>query len=66
MSPMLIAYPLDVDDVLAVVEFAVDRNKSVVARSGGHQYCGKSSGNENTIVIDMNEPNFTQIKKLGN
>jgi hypothetical protein len=29
-------------------------NKKIVTRSGGHQYCGLSSGGNDTIVISMN------------
>jgi hypothetical protein len=36
--------------------------KYVVARSGGYQYSGKSSGGDDTIVIDLEESNFTQVK----
>jgi FAD/FMN-containing dehydrogenase len=34
-------------------------NKKIVTRSGGHQYCGLSSGGDDTIVISMN--NFNKL-----
>jgi hypothetical protein len=33
----------------------------VVSRSGGHQYSGKSSGGDDTVVIDLGGELFTQI-----
>lgn len=54
MSPFLIAYPADLDDIVLVLRYARDQEKSVVARSGGHQYSGLSSGGDGTIVISMN------------
>ena len=41
MRPYLIAYPrMDSDDIPAAISFAKANNKHLVARSGGHQYCG--------------------------
>ena len=53
MSPYMIAYPMDEDDISVIVRFAEKENKHVVARSGGHQYTGKSSGGDDTIVVSM-------------
>lgn len=53
MSPHIICYPKNVEDVKAALLYAIKNNKKVVARSGGHQYSGKSSGDLNTLVIDM-------------
>ncbi|MGB1241150.1 MAG: FAD-binding protein [Chitinophagales bacterium] len=53
MSPFMIAYPHDENDVTAAVIFAQENNKCIVARSGGHQYSGKSSGGKDTIVLSM-------------
>lgn len=36
-------------------------NKKVVARSGGHQYCGLSLGGSNTIVLSMNNFNTAKL-----
>ena len=59
MSPFLIVYPKTVNDISFVLSYAHSQNKKVVARSGGHQYSGKSSGGNDTIVIDMN--NFNKM-----
>ena len=53
MTPFLLAYPRDEADVRAAVAFAQAKNKRVVARSGGHQYSGKSSGGGDTLVLAM-------------
>lgn len=53
MTPGLAAVPIDADDVVAAVTFAASRGLKVVARSGGHQYCGLSSGGADTVLVDM-------------
>ena len=55
MSPGLIVQPTDEDDIIAVLEYAQnpDRRWNVIARSGGHQYSGLSSGDAGTIMVDM-------------
>lgn len=53
MRPFLVAYPRSVGDIKAALAYARDNEKSVVARSGGHQYTGKSSGGSDTIVLSM-------------
>lgn len=54
MSPYLIIYPKNENQVKESILFAKSINKKVVARSGGHQYCGLSSGGQDTIVLSMN------------
>lgn len=46
-------------DIVEIINLAKKIKKNVVARSGGHQYCGLSSGNQGTIVISMD--NFNDI-----
>ena len=53
--PFLIAHPETVDEIKNVVDFAVKTKKRVVVRSGGHQYCGYSSGDQNSIQIVMDD-----------
>lgn len=53
MSPRFIAEPVDGADVVAAVRFAAAQSMKVVARSGGHQYCGLSTGGEDTLLLDM-------------
>ena len=57
-SPYMVAYPLDEEDIVFAIKFAIENHKKVVARSGGHQYCGKSSGRSDTIVLSMDALNF--------
>lgn len=54
MTPQYVALPLDAADVVAAVTFAAGKNLKVVTRSGGHQYCGLSSGGNKTLLLDMN------------
>lgn len=61
MTPFMICYPQNVEDVKSALLYAISKNKKVVARSGGHQYSGKSSGDQNTIVVDMGYDSFTKI-----
>ena len=53
MSPYMIAFPKDEADISLGIQFAKDQGKKIVARSGGHQYTGKSSGGDDTVVFDM-------------
>lgn len=60
MRPCLIGYPEDTADVLAFVKHAIENKKKVVVRSGGHQYCGLSSGNSDTMLLSMGQ--FTKLE----
>jgi FAD/FMN-containing dehydrogenase len=51
--PHRIARPETVNDVKTAVAYAAKNNKRVVARSGGHQYCGYSSGDDGSVQIVM-------------
>ena len=53
MSPYMIAYPKNEADIALGIQFAKEHAKKIVARSGGHQYTGKSSGDDDTVVFDM-------------
>ncbi|MDC0743193.1 FAD-binding oxidoreductase [Polyangium mundeleinium] len=59
MRPRLVAEPKHAMDVVRAVAFAAKHGLKIVARSGGHQYCGLSSGGDNTVVLDMKL--FTKI-----
>ena len=62
MSPFMVAYPEDEADVTKAIAFARDKGKAVAARSGGHQYCGTSSGGDGTIVLSMDA--FDDIREV--
>ncbi len=53
MTPFLVCYPENSASVVSAVAWAAQQNKKVVARSGGHQYCGLSSGGDDTVLIDL-------------
>jgi FAD/FMN-containing dehydrogenase len=54
MHPCMVAYPRKgTDDVGAAIRYAVKNSRKVQARSGGHQYCGLSSGGMDTILLSM-------------
>lgn len=53
MTPRFVAVPEDATDVTLAVTFAAKQGLKVVTRSGGHQYCGVSSGGSDTLLIDM-------------
>ncbi|MDP1829968.1 MAG: FAD-binding protein [Archangium sp.] len=61
MSPAFIAEPLHARDVVAAVTFAAAQRLKVVTRSGGHQYCGLSSGGDRTLVLDMKRFNSDPV-----
>ena len=48
-----------------MLEIAKMLCKNVVVRSGGHQYCGLSSGGEDTIVLCMNKFDTLLLNKQG-
>ncbi len=51
MTPNLIAKPIDAGDVATALQYAAVKKLKVVGRSGGHQYCGLSSGGQNTLLL---------------
>lgn len=53
MTPRFVAVAEDCADVALAVTFAANQGLKVVIRSGGHQYCGMSSGGKDTLLIDM-------------
>src|SRR5262245_50646408 len=66
MRPYLIAYPRpDSDDIPAAISFAKANNKRIVARSGGHQYSGMSSGGDDTVLLSMDLYKNLEIKAVG-
>jgi FAD/FMN-containing dehydrogenase len=66
MRPYLIAYPrMDSDDIPAAISFAKANNKHLVARSGGHQYCGLSSGGDDTVLLSMDLYKHLEIETVG-
>jgi FAD/FMN-containing dehydrogenase len=66
MHPHLIAVPRsDSDDIPAAIRFAKANKKYLVARSGGHQYSGLSSGGEDTILLSMERFKHLEIKTAG-
>ncbi len=48
-----------------MIKFAGEKNKKIVARSGGHQYCGLSSGGDGTIVLSMDEFSGAVLREDG-
>lgn len=60
-EPNVIAIPKDTDDVKAAVEYGVQQKLKVVARSGGHQYCGLSTGGNDTILLKMDSFNTMNV-----
>src|SRR5262245_56614037 len=66
MHPYLVAYPRpNSDDIPAAIRFARANNKHIVARSGGHQYSGMSSGGDDTILLSMDDYKGVDIKAVG-
>ncbi len=59
MTPRYVARPTSSSDVVTAVTFASQQGLKVVTRSGGHQYCGLSSGGDATLLLDMTR--FVQV-----
>jgi FAD binding domain len=55
----------DTDDTAAALGFAKTIGKHLVVRSGGHQYCGLSSGGDDTILLSMDLFNHVEITAIG-
>ncbi len=64
VTPLMVAYPRDENDIMAAIAFARSNDLYIVARSGGHQYSGKSSGGQKTIVLSMDA--FNHLRVSGN
>jgi FAD/FMN-containing dehydrogenase len=50
--PELIARPLDVDDVVSAVRYAVDSDLPIAVRGGGHSVAGHCMG-DGALVVDL-------------
>src|ERR671936_941448 len=50
--PALIARPLDVDDVVAAVAYAVEADLPIAVRGGGHSVAGHCIG-DGSVVVDL-------------
>jgi hypothetical protein len=55
----------DTDDTAAALGFAKTIGKHLVVRSGDHQYCGLSSGGDDTILLSMDLFNHVEITAIG-
>jgi len=77
MSPSIIVYPLNAEDVSLAIKYATldeledarktiakpsGRKFKVMGRGGGHQYCGVSCDNGN-LIISMEQLNKLKAKK---
>ena len=62
-SPWVIAQPKTVEEIKDIVNAASKCEKKIVVRSGGHQYCGFSSGDEGYIQIIMDKIRFREYDK---
>ncbi len=63
-TPFMVACPTDIPDIQAAIRYAQANHKRIVGRSGGHQYSGKSSGDQSTIVLSMDGDAFKQFRPI--
>jgi len=63
MKPKYVAYPTDTQDVQTAIKFAKSKGLKVIARSGGHQYCGVSCDN-GALILSMNLFNRLEVEEL--
>ncbi|KAJ1323120.1 FAD-binding protein [Microdochium nivale] len=57
LNPAAILQPFSVEDIQAVVTNAVEQNRPIAIRTGGHQYSGASSCGPGGIQLDL-KPTF--------
>jgi len=53
IDPMVTVYVKDDNDIILAIDWATRYGYGIAVRSGGHQYCGASSGNSNIIQLDL-------------
>ncbi len=53
MTPAVIVFVADDDDIMLAIRYARENNLGVAVRSGGHQYLGASSTTGKNIQIDL-------------
>ncbi|KAF8926772.1 hypothetical protein BGZ58_010916 [Dissophora ornata] len=55
IEPLAVIYAQDDGDVITAINYAKTNNVAVSVRTGGHQYCGASSTNDNNIQLDLSQ-----------
>lgn len=53
MTPAVIVYVADDDDIVVAIQYARENDLGIAVRSGGHQYLGASSTTGRNIQIDL-------------
>lgn len=59
----MLVEPLHIADIRIIIDFAKFVKRSIVVRSGGHQYSGLSSGGDQTIVVSLTEFNDLKLNE---
>jgi FAD/FMN-containing dehydrogenase len=62
--PELIARPLDVDDVVSAVRYAVDAGLPIAVRGGGHSVAGHCIG-DGAVVVDLRLMRYVSVDPDG-
>jgi hypothetical protein len=60
-KPSVIVRPQNSDQIAKAVDYAKRNGKKVVVRSGGHHYCGFSSGDEKYVQVLMDDMQDKQV-----
>jgi FAD binding domain len=64
-QPIIIAVPNDASEIARIVDYAASKGKKVVVRSGGHQYCGFSSGDSRYVQVLMDNMKYEDLGDKG-
>jgi len=55
MKPAAVIYPENLQDIIAMVNYAKECNLGIAVRTGGHQYSGQSSTSGENIQLDISD-----------
>jgi len=63
IDPLSTIFVKNDSDIIEAIDLAAKKGYSIAVRSGGHSYCGASSGKQKTIQLDLGGRSLTEKER---